>query len=156
MAGCALVTGAAGAPSALSLLPAPVTRALPAGPAGSPAVRVLAGGTQAAQTARLARQVFASAPVVVVAAQAPAPVRTALAAARTAHAPLLLTPATARARTAAVIASLAATVRGLHPQAVLVAGLPAAALAAQLPGISVVTTASQLPATGGPMSRSAT
>jgi hypothetical protein len=130
-----------------------VTRALPAGPAGpagSPAVLVLDGGSQASQAAQLARRVFASAPVVVVAAQAPAPVQAALAAARTAHAPLLLTSASARARTAAVIAALVAAVRGLHPRAVLVAGLPAAGLAARLPGVSVVTTASQLPATGAP------
>jgi hypothetical protein len=127
-------------------LPAPVTRTLPAGSAGSPAVSVVSGGTQASQAAQLARQVFVSAPVVIVAAQAPAPVQAALAAARAAHAPLLITPASASARTPAVIASLVAAVKGLNPQAVLVAGFPAAEIAGQLPGVSVVTTASQLPA----------
>jgi hypothetical protein len=152
VAGCAHGFGAAGpAVNAVSLLLTPVTRALPAGPAGSPAVLVLAGGAQS-QSAQLARKVFASAPVVVVAAQAPAPVRTALAAARTAHAPLLLTPASARARTPAVVAALAAAIRSLHPQAVLVAGLPPAELAARLPGVSVVASASQLPASGAPAS----
>jgi hypothetical protein len=150
VAGCAHGFGAAGpAVSAVSLLLTPVTRALPAGTAGSPAVLLLAGGAQS-QAAQLARKVFTSAPVVVVAAQAPAPVRTALAAARTAHAPLLLTPASARTRTPAALAALAAAIRGLHPQAVLVAGLPPAELAARLPGVSVVASASQLPASGAP------
>jgi len=154
VSGCAHGAAPAGpagpATSTVGSPPVPVTRAQPAGAAGSPAVLVVAGGTQPGQAAQLARQVFSSAPVVVVAAQAPAAVAAGVTAARAAHAPLLLAPASARARTAAVIAGLATAVRGLHPQAVLVTGFPAAGLAAQLPAVTVVTAASQLPVTGGP------
>jgi hypothetical protein len=60
--------------------------------------------------------------------------------------------ATARPRPAdQVSAALAAGIMSLHPRAVLAVGLPARALAAQLPGVRVVSNAAQLPATRSPV-----
>ena len=120
-----------------------------------------------------AQRLFASAPVIVVAnpslpAELPIAARSAL----QAHAPLLLTstptagaggtkvtPAHAAARTVAdyssgtaavVSAVLGAQIRALEPRAVLAVGVPRNALAAQLPGIRVVTNPAVLPATKTP------
>jgi len=102
---------------------------------------VLAGAPDALATG-VARTLFSSAPVVVVAnAGRPADVSAAAAQAKRAHAPLLLaTGATVGAATRAEIGSL-------HPRAVLAAGLGRQALAAQLPGTRVVTRPAALPAT---------
>ena len=121
-----------------------------------------------------ADRLFASAPVVVVASPSlPADLPTAARAALQAHAPLLLTstptagagpggtsamPARAvrtvadysSGTTAVVSAVLRAQIRALEPRAVLAVGVPGNALAAQLPGIRVVTDPAMLPATKTP------
>jgi len=115
----------------------------------SPGVSVLAGGPDVL-AAGMARALFSSAPVVVVAgAGRPASVPAAAAWAGRAHAPLLLATGTrAGAATRAEIASL-------HPRAVLAVGVRRAALAAQLPGTQVVTHPAALPPTSAfrPLSR---
>ncbi len=71
--------------------------------------------------------------------------------ARRAHAPLLLMPAASTGTTAAQLAAQVAVLRGairaLHPTAVLAVGVSRSALTADLPGVRLVTTASELPAT---------
>jgi hypothetical protein len=121
--------------------PAAVTRA------PSAADSVLAGTAPGALTAAFARTLFVTAPVVVVSVGPASPA--AQAAARAAHAPLLL----AAQGTAAAIAQLAASARVLHPVAVLAEGLTATAaaeLAKGLPGVKVVSRATALPRTGTP------
>jgi len=137
-------------------------------------ISVLTGGPDVIAEGT-AQRLFASAPVVVVAslsrpADLPAAARSAL----RAHAPLLLTPApTVRAGpggtsaspargavravadyssgTAAVVSAvLQARIRALDPRAVLAVGMPGNALAADLPGIRVVTDPAMLPATKTP------
>jgi hypothetical protein len=166
--GTAACTGAAGhgppAPvrlAARTRLPASVMSVLGGGP------DMVAGG--------VASRLFASAPVVVVAspnqpADLPAAARSAL----QAHAPLLLTsartagagPGGARATaariaaqtvaghssgTAAVLSAVVrAQIRALDPRAVLAVGVAGNVLAAQLPGIRVVTDPAMLPATKTP------
>jgi hypothetical protein len=106
-------------------------------------VTVLAG-SPAAMSAGLASRLFVRAPAVVVASAAsPAELAAAAAAARQHHAPLLLSAARGRTGYTAVRAAI----RSLHPQAVLVAGVPAATLAAGLPGVRVVTSTAELPVT---------
>jgi hypothetical protein len=112
-----------------------------------PETSVLAGPADVV-TGSLAHELFASAPVVIVAS----PDRSAeLAAARSAlraRAPLLL--ASARTGGAVVSAMLRAQVKALDPHAVLTVGVPGNVLAAALPGIRVVTNAAMLPATKPP------
>jgi len=128
--------------------------------AGSPAV--LAAG--------VAEQLFAAAPVVVVAnASDPADLPAAAARAERAHAPLLLTSAGAGAPSASAAApsasaaapsasaaapsasaAIQAAVRALHPRAVLAVGLTPGSLAARLPGIRVTASPARLPATRAP------
>ena len=71
--------------------------------------------------------------------------------ARRAHAPLLLMPAAGTGTTAAQLAAqvtvLRDAVRALHPTAVLAVGVSRSALTADLPGVRLVTTASELPPT---------
>ena len=155
--GAASCTGAAaghGPPAhvrvtAHTRVPAPATSVL----AGAP--DVVAGG--------VASRLFASAPVVVVASPgSPAGLAAATRSALRAHAPLLLTAgpaARAAARTvsgrpagpaAVVSAMLRAQIRALDPRAVLAAGMARDVLAAQLPGIRVVTDPAMLPATTTP------
>jgi hypothetical protein len=113
--------------------------------APSPAVSVLAGAGPDVITARFARTLFATSPVVVIAAERGTALPAAVKAARAAHAPLLLAPA--------VTPRLAAAVLGLRPRAVLAAGLPPAALAvlaARLPGVRVVSRTAGLPVTAAP------
>ena len=93
-------------------------------------------------TAEFARALFVTSPVVVVAAEGGPALAAAVPAARAAHAPLLVA--------SKITPQLVAAVSGLRPRAVLVAGLPLAALAARLPGIRVVSRAAQLPLTGVP------
>jgi hypothetical protein len=107
----------------------------------SAAVDVLSDSTPEAVTADLARTLLTTAPVVVVAKPSAGP-QTAAAAARAAHAPLLLA--------SSVTAGLTVTIEGLHPRAVLAIGLPAHDLAARLRGIQVTSLPSRLPATAGP------
>ena len=112
----------------------------------APATSVLTGGPEVI-AADTAHRLFASAPVVVVASPSqPADLPSAARLALLAHAPLLLTAAPA----AAVSATLRAEVRALNPRAVLAVGVPRNALAAQLPGIRVVTNPAVLPATKTP------
>ena len=110
---------------------------------------VLTDTAPGALTAALARALFETSPVVVVSGTSGTVVAAASSAARSAHAPLLLdSPATAQGT-----AQVAVSVRALRPKAVLALGLSAAArraLAAQLPGVKVVSSPAALPATGTP------
>jgi hypothetical protein len=108
-------------------------------------VAVLASSSPGTVTGQLAAMMFSIAPVVVV-ADVGASATTAAGAARAARAPLLVA-ALGQA------ASLAPAAQALHPSAVLAVGLPAAeqaALAAALPGVKVVASPHQLPATAAP------
>ncbi len=110
---------------------------------------VLAGTPQAV-TASVAQALFASAPVVVAAsASHPADLASAVSRAGRAHAPLLLTSAPA-GTAAGGAATLHTEIRALHPRAVLAVGAAGSALAAQLPGIHVITGPARLPVTGPP------
>ena len=110
---------------------------------------VLAQTAPAALTAAFARTLFASAPVVVVSGTTDTALRAAAADAAAAHAPVLL----AAAGTATAMTQLAGSVRALHATDVLAQGLPTAwrgALAARLPGVTVVSKPAALPATAAP------
>src|SRR5271157_349565 len=138
------------------------------------AISVLTGGPDAIAEGT-ADSLFASAPVVVVASPSrPADLPAAARLALQAHAPLLLTSTptvgagpggtgatAARAAvrtvadhsygTAAVVSAVLRTqIRTLEPRVVLAVGVPENALAAQLPGIRVVTDPAMLPATKTP------
>jgi hypothetical protein len=134
------------------------------------ATSVLAGAPDAIADG-VAQALFASAPVVVVANPSqPADVATAASQSLRAHAPLFLTSAASGAangtRTTAaerggarpapsgtgsvVSPTLRAQIRVLDPRAVLAVGVPGRALAAQLPGIRVVTDPAMLPKTTAP------
>jgi hypothetical protein len=102
-------------------------------------------GSPAIASASVARALLATAPAVVVASTAsPADAVTATAIARRAHAPMLLISALA---TTAEVGALRDTIRALAPSAVLAVGLPRRVLAADLPGVRLVTAAGALPAT---------
>ena len=162
--------GSAAAPSASAARAAPL---MPRTRPPSPATLVLAGGGAEAMAADVARQLFVSAPVVVVAdANRPAALAAAASQAVRAHAPLLLIatgpgPASAappsaarpasgappgRVRTDAVTVSSAqrTEIEDLHPRAVLAVGMAAGTLSARLPGVHVVTGLNRLPATTTP------
>jgi hypothetical protein len=122
----------------------------------------------------VAQNLFAAAPVVVIASPGSPDDRAAARQALQIHAPLLLTsagaarpasggavttalrtgmrPASDSAQDAAsvVSAALRARVRALDPSAVLAVGIPAKVLTAQLPGVRVVTSPAMLPATQAP------
>jgi hypothetical protein len=120
-------------------LPVALTRA------PSPAVSVLADGAPDVLTAKFAGALFVTSPVVVIAAAGSTALPTAARAARAAHAPLLLV--------VKVTPQLTTAVGRLRPRAVLAVGLPpaaAAALAARLRGVRVVTRAAGLPKTAAP------
>jgi hypothetical protein len=113
-------------------------------------------GSPTAVAAELARLLFRRAPVVVVASatagSAPGAagsdeLAAAAATATRAHAPLLLAPPPGDR---ADQVTLLAGVRALRPRAVLGSGLPVATLAAELPGVRVVGSAKNLPATKAP------
>jgi len=110
--------------------------------APSATASVLADAAPDVLTAEFARALFVTSPVVVVAAESGSALAAAASAARAAHAPLLLA--------SKATPQLVAAVAGLRPQAVLLVGLPRAALPARLPGIRVVSHVPQLPATGVP------
>jgi|HubBroStandDraft_1064217.scaffolds.fasta_scaffold08648_4 hypothetical protein len=108
---------------------------------------VLAGAPDVL-AAGMAKELFLSAPVVVIASTNPADVAKAAARAGRLKAPLLLT--SARAGSGAGSAAMRAEVDALHPRAVLAIGVPASVLSAQLPGVQVDTDPAQLPATSAP------
>jgi len=115
----------------------------------APVTSVLAGTPQAV-TADVAQALFAVAPIVIAAsANHPADLASAVSRAGRAHAPLLLTSAQAGTE-AGSAATLHTQLRALHPRAVLAVGVARSALAAQLPGIHVVTGPAGLPATRPP------
>ena len=110
----------------------------------SSAVSVLASTAPDTLTVTFTSQLLRSAPVVVVAtATKAAALPAATKAAAAAHAPLLLSGAT-------VLVPLLTEIADLHPSAVLAVGVAPATLAARLPGVRVVTSAAQLPATSAP------
>jgi hypothetical protein len=110
---------------------------------------VLAGTPQAV-TAGVAEDLFAFAPVVVAAnASHPGDLASAVSRAGRAYAPLLLTSAPAGSE-AGGAATLHTDIRALHSRAVLAVGVAGNALAAQLPGVQVVTGPAGLPATRAP------
>jgi hypothetical protein len=122
----------------------------------------------------VAQDLFASAPVIVIASPSESAEATAARRALQVHAPLLLTAAgpgqpvsggtttmalhtgtrsasgSAQAAAAVVSAVLRARVKALDPRLVLAVGIPAKVLAAQLPGVRVVTNPAMLPATKAP------
>ena len=122
----------------------------------------------------VAQDLFASAPVIVIASPSKSAEATAARQALQVHAPLLLTAAgpgqpvsagtttmalhtgarsasgSARAVAAMVSAVLRARVKALDPRLVLAVGIPAKVLAAQLPGVRAVTNPALLPATKAP------
>ena len=104
-------------------------------------------GSPAAVSAGAARMLLASAPAAVVANAASRPdVAMAAADARRAHAPLLLTSAGDSGTAQTTV--LRGVVRALAPRTVLAVGVASYTLAAELPGVSVVTTAGALPSAG--------
>jgi hypothetical protein len=131
-------------------------------------------GTPEVIAESVAQDLFASAPVIVIASPNKSAEATAARQALQVHAPLLLTaagpgqpvsggtttmalhtgtrPASGSARAAALVVSavLRARVKALDPRLVLAVGIPAKALVAQLPGIRVVTNPAMLPATKAP------
>jgi len=109
----------------------------------SSAASVLSGSPAAVSTG-LTRLLLSSAPSAVVADSArAADVTAASAAARQAHAPLLLMSSRGNAAQERAIRS---EINVLGPRALLAVGISATALTAALPGINVVTSASALPA----------
>ena len=104
-------------------------------------------GPPAAVAAGAASRLFASAAVVVLAnPDDMAGVAVAAARARGAHAPLLLTSPT----TSAAAARALAEIRALAAREVLDTGMAAGPLAAELPGVRVITDPARLPVTGAP------
>lgn len=142
VAGIAVAASATG-PSAARKPSAPAS-VLTRNPAA--AVTVLPG-TPVATAAGLATQLFARAPAVIVTGTAGSGSAAVAAIASRAHAPVLLAPAPGNA---ADRAALLAAVRSLRPTAVLAVGLPARALASELPGFRIVSSARSLPATRPP------
>ncbi len=95
----------------------------------------------------VARKLIAAAPVVVVARlDRPASLAAAARSAERAHAPLLLATGETSASPASV--ALRSQIRDMRPRVVLAAGMAGPALAAQLPGVRVVSNPAALPATG--------
>jgi hypothetical protein len=131
-------------------------------------------GTPEVIAESVAQDLFASAPVIVIASLSKSAEATAARQALQVHAPLLLTAAgpghpvsggtttmalhtgtrtaSGSAQAAAVVVSavLRARVKALDPRLVLAVGIPAKVLVAQLPGIRVVTNPAMLPATKAP------
>lgn len=147
------------ATAARNAAPASATRPPPAARTHAPsaAVSVLTDTAAGDLTARFAQALFASAPVVVVAGTSggalPAPA--AVAAARAAHAPLLLAARVTASGTtgSGSTGQLAAQVRVFHPAAVLTAGLSpgqARDLTARLRGVRVTGRVAELPPAGAP------
>ena len=113
------------------------------------ATSVLAGPPGAVSVG-VTRELFAAAPVVVVASAGyRAGLGPAIIEAGRAHAPLLLVQSQPGAA-AGGAAAVSTEIRSLHPRAVLAVGVAPGALAAQLPGIRVVTGPAGLPPTRAP------
>jgi hypothetical protein len=168
----AVVVGTTSCTGAAPHDPAPPVPLAPRTRSPASATSVLTG-TADVIADEVAARLFASSPVVVVASPDPS---VGLAAARDAlraHAPILLTSAPTGGATAsnpfsgtaapslstaapssgtaaAVSAMLRVQLRALDPRAVLAVGVAASVLAAQLPGIRVVTDPALLPATKAP------
>lgn len=108
-------------------------------------------GRASADAAQVARRLFVSSPVVIVAEASSHPALAAAAAdALRVHAPVLLA-SRQQGRRATPLSPLARTeIKVLHPRSVLAAGVPAGALAAALGGIRVVTDPAKLHATKAP------
>jgi hypothetical protein len=150
-------------PAALGLVAACLAAAgiialtAPGGPAAGAAVRTrqptsaasVLSGSAAAVTSGLTRLLLSAAPSAVVAdAASTADVTAASAIARRAHAPLLLMSPNASA--AGQASAIRSAIRALDPRALLTVGITGHALTVGLPGIKLVTSASQLPsATAG-------
>ncbi len=108
-------------------------------------------GTPAAITAIVASKLFTSSPVVIVASGArPAGLAVAVSYARRESAPLLLTSAAPNLAGGLLSRAARAEVAALHPSYVLAVGVDQRTLAAQVPGVSVVTGSSALPAISSP------
>lgn len=145
----AIVAIALGGAYYLASAPKSPAASVPTGPLlrDPAAPTVVLTGSAATVTARLAGELFASSPVVVLAnATAPASVAAAAREAEHHFAPLLLAGDSAPPVTSAVQAE----VSRLHASYVLAIGLSAHALSAGLPGVIVVTSSSALPATSAP------
>jgi hypothetical protein len=107
-------------------------------------------GTPEAVTAGVAQELFAAAPVVLVAsANDPASLASAVKASSAAHAPVLLTSPPPGTK-AGGAAALRPVIRALAPHAVLAAGVARNALTPRLPRTHVVTDAARLPPTRAP------
>ncbi|HYK26528.1 MAG TPA: hypothetical protein VEV61_01055 [Streptosporangiaceae bacterium] len=109
---------------------------------GQPAARILSGSPDAI-TADLARDLFTSAPAVVVADDGSHDLAAAAAIAGRLHAPVIMVHGPQP--TAASIGPARAAIAALHPGVVLAVGVTAAALKADLPAIKVVSKSSALP-----------
>jgi hypothetical protein len=150
-ASCSSAVGAARHDPPVPAPPAPRTR-LP-----TSATSVLSGPPDMVAVG-VAQRLFASSPVVVVASPSPSVDLAAVRPALRAHAPLLLTSARtggaalgpSSSRAAVVSAMLRAQISALNPRVVLAVGVAANVLAAQLPGVRVVTNPDVLPATKAP------
>jgi hypothetical protein len=121
--------------------------------ASSSATVVLTGSSPDEMAASLARQLFSSAPVVVVSTDDPVALKAAAVDARRVNAPLLLTapaPSAAGPASGPPSPALRSEITGLHPRDVLAVGLPARVLSARLPGVHVVSVPGALPATAPP------
>jgi hypothetical protein len=143
ISGVSYIVAAGGAPASGS----PTTVDLH--PPGSPVSVVT--GTPAAITAIVASKLFTSSPVVIVASAArPAALAAAARFARRKSAPVLLTSAGPNAAAGLLSPAARAEVGALHPEYVLAVGIARRTLAAQLPGMNVVTSPSALPAMSTP------
>jgi len=115
-----------------------------------PSATAVLAGSPPSVTVGVARDLFAAAPVVVVAsASDPAGLGPAIIQAGRAHAPLLLIDPAAGPATGGA-AAVDTEIRALHPRAVLAVGVAPGALAARLHGIRVVTGTGSLPVTRAP------
>ena len=139
--GSSSCAGTAGPPQHADPPPATHAPLAPRAEPAPPGTSVLAGAPDTL-AAGVARALFSSAPVVVVADSGhSADVSAAAVRAGLAHAPLLL------ATGASVGAATRTEIGSLHPRAVLAVGIASKALAAQLPGTHVVTRPAALPST---------
>jgi hypothetical protein len=108
------------------------------------AITSVLAGSPAVITDQAATALLAKAPGVVVTSGSGVPA--AAAAARRAHAPLLILPGGGGTQ----LAALRSAIRLLHPSAVLADGVAESAVAADLPGVRVVTSAGALPRSAAP------
>ncbi len=120
----------------------------------SKSLSVLTGGAGAV-AAEVARRLFASAPIVIVAsADSRQALVRAVAEAERVHAPLLLAARRQGLEAVSVSAVAWAEIKALRPRAVLAEGVPMTLLSARLRGVSVTTDPARLPATRTPAPQS--